>query len=198
MRATLFGLALLVVFSIPPALADDVDEEEQKFLNSVNKAIDRGLLWVVSQQRDNGSWPGHEKYLMGMTSIGWLTILACDYPPKADASRKAKKFLKERFDKQHPTSLGTCEVGILMMALGEQHALLRRRKPAKKSRYANVPEVRKVRLPPRTTSGWRSARSGWRTPRRGRSGAIPAAGSTCRTRSTRCSAWRRRGGAGCR
>ena len=55
MRATLFGLALLVVFSIPPALADDVDEEEQKFLNSVNKAIDRGLLWVVSQQRDNGS-----------------------------------------------------------------------------------------------------------------------------------------------
>jgi hypothetical protein len=147
MRASLI-LLLLLAFTLAPAVADDVDEAEKKFLKSVNGAIDRGLLWVVAQQKDDGSWAGYaDGYPMGMTALCWLTVLKCDYPRKAEASERAKKYLWERFRKQHPGSLKTYSVAILMMALEEQHAPLRTRKPAKKSRYANVPDARKVKLP---------------------------------------------------
>jgi hypothetical protein len=139
---------LLLTLAFSPAAAEEVDEEELKFINSVNRAIDTGLLWVVSKQKEDGSWPGYaDGYPMGMTALGWLTILKCDYPRKAEASERAKKYLWERFQKQHPSALKTYSVAVLMMALEEQHAPLRSKKPAKKSRYANVPDVRKVKLP---------------------------------------------------
>jgi len=150
MRAASLLLLFLLLPALPsvPAAAADDDVDEKMFLRSVNSAIDRGLLWLVEQQKDDGSWEGYaSNYPMGMTALCWLTVLKCDYPRKADAVKKAKKLLWERFQKQHPSRLRTYPVAILMMALEEHSAPLRSRKPAKKGRYANIPGGRRVKLP---------------------------------------------------
>ena len=64
-----------------PAQDNDAEARHREFVDKVNDAIDRGVLYLVKQQREDGSWAGYDAdYPMGMTALGLLTVLKCDYP----------------------------------------------------------------------------------------------------------------------
>ena len=153
MRAIAGLLLSLLVLSPGAARAEDDDAEAKKeraFLESVNDAIDRGVLWLVDQQKDDGSWPGYEdRYPMGATSLALLTVLNCDYPRKSETVKSALNYLYERYQEQNPSGLKTYSVALLMMALEEAWAPLRGQPVTKEDRYGTSRRLRRVNLPNR-------------------------------------------------
>jgi hypothetical protein len=139
--------ALLLTVLAGSALAAD-DEAHRRFVRRVNDAIDRGVLYLVKQQREDGSWAGYEsRYPMGMTSLALLTVLKCDYPRDSAVVKKAFKLLYERFKDQHAERLKTYSVAILMMAIEEAYAPREERKISVSDRYGEPRRLRKVQLP---------------------------------------------------
>ncbi len=148
-RASLLLLLLpVLIFAGPaPAQDDDLEARHRAFVGKVNDAIDRGVLHLVKQQREDGSWPGYERdYPMGMTALGLLTVLKCDYPRNSNTIKKALKLLYERFKSQNPDRLKTYSVAILMMALEEAHAPRVEQRLSRSDRYGTPRRTRKVKL----------------------------------------------------
>ena len=126
-----------------PAPAQDEDQEalNRAFVEKVNDAIDRGVLYLVKQQREDGSFPGYDdQYPMGMTALGLLTVLKCDYPRNSGVVKKALKLLYRRY------RLKTYSVAILMMALEEAHAPRVKQRLSRSDRYGTPRRTRKVKL----------------------------------------------------
>src|SRR5262249_61729735 len=76
--------ALLAVALAAPARAADAD--------AIQRAIDRGVAYLKSQQRDNGTWP-HEK--TGATALAGLALLECGVPPDDPAVKKAAEAVRQ-------------------------------------------------------------------------------------------------------
>ncbi|MHC4470521.1 MAG: prenyltransferase/squalene oxidase repeat-containing protein, partial [Planctomycetota bacterium] len=133
-----------------PTVAEEGDDHRRfsrEFVERVNDAIDRGLLWVLGQQSEDGSWPGYSgKYPMGMTSLALLTVLKCDYPRKSNQVEKAFKHLLAKYKDQRSNRLKTYSITLLMMALEEGHAK-RREKLREDGEYGRTRHLRKVKLP---------------------------------------------------
>jgi len=177
-RAVVISVLLLVLLPLPVGAQDpERKERDERFVEKVNDAIDRGALWLVKQQREDGSFEGYDdKYPMGMTSLGLLTLLKCDYPRNSDAVKKGLKLLFERYKDQNSDRLKTYSVAILMMVLEELHAEKRAEKISVGNRYGPAHRVRRVKLPNRDLK-WMTeltrwmvrsqTESVWRYPRRG-------------------------------
>lgn len=151
MRARVGFLLLMfpvLAFSSPArAQDDDVEARHREFVGKVNDAIDRGVLYLVKQQREDGSWPGYDdEYPMGMTALGLLTVLKCDYPRNSNTVKTALKLLYERWKDQNPDRLKTYSVAILMMALEEAHAPQVEQRLSAADRYGTPRRTRKVKL----------------------------------------------------
>ncbi len=142
----LIALAALLAAAPAPAAPGDASANEA-FIKRVNDAIDRGMLWVVAQQREDGTWPGYEgEYPLGMTALGLLTILKCDYPRKSDAVKKALAYLKDRY-KREEDRRRVYEIAVLMMALEEAHAPREEERRREPDRYGGARYERRVALP---------------------------------------------------
>ncbi|MCU0725372.1 MAG: hypothetical protein MUE73_06225 [Planctomycetes bacterium] len=141
-------LLLLVLLLGGPAGAGDMEEENARFIERVNDAIDRGMLWVAARQNEDGSWPGYEDdYPLGVTALALLTLLKCDYPRKAEKVQKAFRLLAKRYRELQQDRLKTYEVAILMMAMEEAHAPRVAEKQGPPDRYGRPRHERRVDLP---------------------------------------------------
>ena len=161
MRIAIFLVLLAGLLASGPVSAEDDDAaSSREFIERVNDAIDRGLFWLLTQQRDDGSWPGYSgRYPLGMTSLCLLTVLKCDYPRKSKPVERAFKHLLETYKEHQPTGIRTYSVAILMMALEEAHADSEE-KVRKDRRYGRSRHLRKVKLP-KPDYKWMSALTRW-------------------------------------
>ncbi len=159
--AILVGLAVGLA-SLPAGAGPREDKlaRDLAFKERVNQAIDNGLLWVLSRQRDDGSWPGYEnRYPMGMTALSLLTVLKCDYPRKSAAVKKARRFLYRKYRDQKSGRLKTYSVALLMMAL-EEYSVERSEKIRVDERYGRPRTIRRVHLP-KADYSWMAALARW-------------------------------------
>jgi hypothetical protein len=90
-----------------------------EFRVRVNASIERGVRWLLSAQRGDGSWnfmTHHRHYPMGSSALAVLTLLKCGTPPDHPAVVKA-------FDYLRPLPLrATYSVAVLLMALDARYA----------------------------------------------------------------------------
>ncbi len=107
----------------PPAAHRDEaaflnDRYTPEFRKRVNEAIDRGVRWLLTQQRADGSWPSiHNKnYPMGPTALALLTVLKGGVKPTHPAVTKGFAYLRKLPMKK------TYSVAILLMALDAREA----------------------------------------------------------------------------
>lgn len=191
----LAGLLGVGVSAGPRDAAADFGKDEQKFDNQaypaefrgrVLEAIVRGANWLLTHQRDDGSWASAQGqgYPMGPTALATLALLKCGIPPGHPKITHAFAYLKQ----QKLTKV--YEVAVLMMALDAKYdpAPDPFAKEEVDLRYGNrvVPEP--------YTETWREGDLAWMKQdvtsssgtRRAATGATPRGGSTSRTRSTRC------------
>jgi hypothetical protein len=60
--------------------------------DAVQQAIDRGVAYLKSLQRDDGSWPHAQ---IGATALAGLTLLECQVPPKDPSIQKAVAVVRQ-------------------------------------------------------------------------------------------------------
>jgi hypothetical protein len=86
-RGTLLSLALVALLALPsprgvradesPSVKQGVDDIQE----DINKAIDRGVLWLLEQQQTDGSWGQDSlRYPTGMTGLALYTLLKSGVP----------------------------------------------------------------------------------------------------------------------
>ncbi|MFO0933111.1 MAG: prenyltransferase/squalene oxidase repeat-containing protein [Planctomycetota bacterium] len=106
--------------------AADFGKDEQKFDNQaypaefrgrVLEAIVRGANWLLTHQREDGSWTSVQAqgYPMGPTALATLALLKCGIPPGHPKITRAFAYLKQQ------KMLKVYEVAVLMMALDAKY-----------------------------------------------------------------------------
>ena len=82
----------------------------------IDRAIDRGVLWLLSQQQRDGSWGGFNDYRGGTTALTAYTLLKCGLPGTHSAVRRAALYLAT-IEPQETYTLG-CTL-MFLHALGD-------------------------------------------------------------------------------
>ena len=124
MRALCLGC--LVLLLVASARAEDVKPKQEDndpyppaFRARINKAVDRGVAYLLARQTAEGSWPAHPKLLGHRLGFAALTTLAClkgGVKPDAPSMDKAFTWMrKQKLEK-------TYDVGVLLMALHARYA----------------------------------------------------------------------------
>lgn len=120
----LVAVLATALFSAPAGA--DFGKDEQKFPNEayraefrarVTKAIVKGANWLLSRQKDDGSWEsGYDReYPMGATAFGVLALLKSGIPAGHPKVEKAFAYLRALPLKK------TYEVAVLLMALDAKY-----------------------------------------------------------------------------
>jgi hypothetical protein len=98
---------LLALAGSAPAQRLPLPPEEQE---AVNKAIDRGVVYLKRTQQKKGSWVLQaDKHSVGYAALPGLTLLECGVSPKDPLIQKAAAFVRSRagqLDKTYELSLG--------------------------------------------------------------------------------------------
>ncbi len=82
--AGLLAVGVLGVVSVPPARSVDRD--------GIQRAVDRGVAYLKSIQRENGTWTHPE---MGATALAGLTLLECGLEPDDKSVAAAAQFVRQ-------------------------------------------------------------------------------------------------------
>ena len=106
-----------------PAARPDPEREfneryDPEFRRRVSASIDRGVAWLLKNQRPDGCWDSAytKAYPMGPTALGVLTLLKGGVKPDHPAVTKAFAYLRKLPLKK------TYSVGVLLMALDARNA----------------------------------------------------------------------------
>ncbi len=111
---------LLIVGTASPQKGKRLEPEHRRALSElqprIDKAIDKGVAWLLSTQLRDGSW-GHVSahFPTGMTALAAYTLLKSGLPPSHPALRRAIAHLKAR----RPTRVYA--VGCNLLALAATH-----------------------------------------------------------------------------
>ena len=81
------GVAAVAVLLATTAAAPAVEKED------IDKAVQRGVLYLRKAQMQKGNWPGGQD--AGMTALAALTLLECNVPADDPAIRIAARYLRE-------------------------------------------------------------------------------------------------------
>jgi len=103
-RPTLFGLAIVVCLCglTRPATAADVTADQ------VRQAIDRGVAYLLREQRPDGSWPDYQQMTGGKTALCVLALLNCGVPVEDPHIQSALVYLRRMPPAlNYPTALQT-------------------------------------------------------------------------------------------
>lgn len=92
--------AIYFLLGSVPVQADAplLSEEEQ---DEVNRAIDRGVKYLLKSQNDDGSWG--KDHQVGYTSLSGLALIECGVPAKDIQLRKAGAFVRSKWEKLEHT-----------------------------------------------------------------------------------------------
>ncbi|MDJ0973924.1 MAG: terpene cyclase/mutase family protein [Planctomycetota bacterium] len=160
----------LVLCSGATAAADDAEREkakhkaaadEEDFKARVNKAIERGLAWLRSQQRKDGSWPGFSEHLkprqynimeVGLNALALMTLAHCGVEAEDDGVKRGIQFCKFHYAGGNGSwnLKGNNQVTIytaatLIKALDALYRGTPKPKPLKRDRYGNVKPPKPVK-----------------------------------------------------
>lgn len=98
------ALALLVCFAMSPAAAAPKEPKLNASATfsdpAVREAIAKGVAYLLSTQKDDGSWVGHQadKYPAGGTALVVLALLEAGQNPQEARMKKALEFLQKTMD----------------------------------------------------------------------------------------------------
>jgi hypothetical protein len=92
-------LAVLLLSCLPAQSAERLSPEAQtelgKLQPQIDKAIDRGVAYLLSIQQRDGSWSDHHPlYASGQTALCCYTLLKSGVPPTHGAVRQALDFMQ--------------------------------------------------------------------------------------------------------
>jgi hypothetical protein len=159
------ALLLLTAVAAPraPAASAEPTPELQK---QINEAIDRGQVWLRSQQKPDGSFQpltvmGQAAYQVGVTALMGLALIAAGEPKKGPVLQKALAYLKETDLKRDGPSgaRSTYGTGVLIMFLTEMYRP--EEKPEEKAgRYAKAKVKDPCKLPPEIAA-WIQELASW-------------------------------------
>ena len=94
-RLGLFLTAQLL--AAPCGAQEDWRAEVTQLQPRIDKAIDRGVEWLLAHQQRDGSWGHHwQLYPTGQTALCAYTLLKCGLPPTHSALRRALNYLLDR------------------------------------------------------------------------------------------------------
>jgi hypothetical protein len=85
-RAVVAGSVALVALAVLTPPARPVNQK------AVDRAIDRGVEYLRSLQRQDGTWPHIQ---IGMTALAGLTLLECGVPPDDSAVQRAAEAVRD-------------------------------------------------------------------------------------------------------
>ncbi|MEM8884104.1 MAG: hypothetical protein AAGD14_08560 [Planctomycetota bacterium] len=130
-------LPLLLLFSVATA-APKNPRKSPKFWKEVDATIDRGVAWLLTQQKTNGRWASYEDkrgaiYELGMQSLCLLTCVKGGVPLDHPKMRKGFRALESIY-KVQKNNLQTYEVGVMLMLLEAQAVKQHRRFDGKKDK----------------------------------------------------------------
>jgi hypothetical protein len=124
------GAGLLISGPLSRGARAEDEDETVRVLNEaypavfkelVNEAIADGAAWLLSRQKEDGSWdhPANAKYPMGPTALCTLALLKAGVAPDDDAIERAFAYMRKL-----PLAK-TYSVSILLMALDARYAPVR-------------------------------------------------------------------------
>jgi len=121
---------------VPPKEVDPKDDPE--FKESVRKAIDSGVAWLLARQEGSGRFPGYSDargdiYPLGMQALATLTIMKGGCPLDGPEVTKAIGALESLFVTNR-NALRTYEVGLTLMVLDAKYSTPPKGKPEPRKR----------------------------------------------------------------
>lgn len=109
---------LAVVLFVQPVSAVDPFQEEQEFVQKVNRAIERGKRFLIQEEAGTGNWEGLLETLAdqkgGGTSLVTLALLTSGVKPEEPVMVRALTYLRDRVPRER-----TYVVSLTTMALAE-------------------------------------------------------------------------------
>jgi hypothetical protein len=81
----------------PGALLPAAEQED------VNKAIDRGVRFLLNGQTAGGTWPGHDTFVTAMAALPALTLLECGVAADDKHIQNAARFVRSNVPKLQST-----------------------------------------------------------------------------------------------
>lgn len=101
-----FGLVLLAAASVPGRSEADRrrnPRREEREPTPTDLAIERGVAWLLAQQKPDGSWPGFEgRFDGGVTALSLLALLKSGIDRDHDAIRRGFDRLRRMYLPQQP------------------------------------------------------------------------------------------------
>lgn len=140
-------LPLLLLFSVASA-APQNPRKDPKFWKDVDGTIDRGVAWLLAQQRPTGRWTTFEAergslYELGMQALCMLACVKGGVPLDDPRMVRANRALASIYETQK-NNLQTYEVGLTLMLLDARSTGQLRRfegKKDKKKRKASAADL---------------------------------------------------------
>ncbi len=109
MRTTTLFLGMALLAWVPgPCLAGRISQKK------INKAIDKGVDYLLRTQFPDGSFKMYDNYPVGSTALAMYTLLKCGLAPDHQAVKRAEAFILSRQEKK------TYTYGCVLLALQAQ------------------------------------------------------------------------------
>lgn len=135
-------LTVLLLFSTPGWAAPQPKNprKDPKFWKRVDASIDRGVDWLLDQQKANGRWTAFEGdrgavYELGMQALCMLACIKGGVPQSDPKMQKAWRALDVLYEKQK-NNLHTYEVGVTLMVLDAKVSTKPRKRHGKRPKGA--------------------------------------------------------------
>ncbi|MEM8882687.1 MAG: hypothetical protein AAGD14_01300 [Planctomycetota bacterium] len=133
MRGGAFACAGLLALACSVVAEENAKRDAPPFeaptVLEVNAAIDRGLAWLKSAQRKDGSWgpcvggprydggPGGVCYLAGPTAFSVFTLATCEVPRRDPAIKRGLAYLQKKFGLNSNHQFSTYESAAIVLML---------------------------------------------------------------------------------
>jgi hypothetical protein len=119
----------------PQGTKEKNDPYPEAFRARVNRAVDRGTDYLLSVQREDGSWPARDTlspYALGTTALCTLACLKGGVRPEDPRIERAFGYMRTLSLEK------TYSVGVLLMALHARYAPVEGFEQAEKDEYGNA------------------------------------------------------------
>ncbi|HVG93892.1 MAG TPA: hypothetical protein VND21_05560 [Planctomycetota bacterium] len=162
--ATCAVLALSLLSPRPPAAAEDVTEIPADLKKKIDAAIERGTKWLKAQAGSDGTFEpmavnGKPSYVIGVTSLAGLALLAGDVPKNDPVFQAMLIALREKDGLEAGASRTTYNTGTLLMFLTEYYRPARKPKE-EDPRYAKKQPKDPCALP-KDAAAWVQELASW-------------------------------------